>query len=110
MRPVPSREIDRRSVTISVAGMAPSRASARPAVAMATVCQVSRSSIMPGIRRSCAGGRKPARKRPVAPRLCQSNRIQGLNSLVTSIGHSTARASTHQREAAAPGGIGWRSE
>jgi len=102
MRPVPRREIDSRSLTISVAGIAPSSASERPAVAMATVCQVSRSTIA---RKSASttGCRKPDRKRAVAVRLCASNSSQGLNSLNTSIGHSTTRpmpkAATRPRQA-----------
>lgn len=109
MRPLPRREMDRRSVTSRVAGTAPISASVSPAVAMAMVSQVSRSS-MARNSASCAGGTKPARKRPVALRLCQSNSSEGLNSLATTIGHSTMRATTAKVTRPRQAGSGWRSE
>ena len=86
-RPVPRREIDRRSVMTKVAGIATSKASVRPAVAIATVCQVSRSTIARNSG-SCAGTRKSSRNIPAARRLCASNSSQGLNSAPASSGYS----------------------
>ena len=90
IRPDSSREIDSDSVASSVSGIAPNNASVKPAVAMATVCQVAAKS---RARNSpeCAGGTKLARNCQLAARLCASNKLHGLNSLYTSIGHSTTR-------------------
>ena len=85
MRPVPRREIDRRSLMTKVAGMATISASVRPAVAIATVCQVSRSTIARKAG-SVSGVRKSRRKPPAARRLCASNSSHGLNSAATSSG------------------------
>jgi len=88
--PLPMREIDKRSVTSRVKGMAPSMASAMPAVAMAMVSQLDTATSCKNSS-ECAGGTKLAMNCQVAARLCASHKIQGLNSACTSIGHSTMR-------------------
>ena len=71
--------------------MAQPSASTMPAVAMATVRQVSRatSARKSGFR---AGGKKSPRKRKVGFRLPGSSSTQGLNSVSTSKGHSSTSA------------------
>ena len=79
----------------SVAGIATSNASVMPAVAIATVCQVSRAT---SSRNSLpmAGGKNEEINVQVGPRLPSSNSTHGRNSAATSIGHSTTSAAPSQ--------------
>jgi hypothetical protein len=90
-------EMDSTRVLTSVSGMATTRASVTPAVAMATVRQVSRTTMRTNSA-SCASGQKLPRNCPVTFRLSGSSRIQGLNSVATPSGHSsTSMASIQKR-------------
>ena len=85
---------DSRADAPIASGTAISQAIASPAVAMATVRQVSRAS-RPRNSASARGGTNCARKRPVDRRLRSSSSCQGLNSVSTNSGHSsTARPSS----------------
>jgi len=92
MRP-PTALTDSRSVIASASGSAIRPASAMPAVAIATVRQVSRAS---NARNSASwrSGTNCARKRPVTRRLRASNSVHGWNSASTSSGHSTTTAAS----------------
>ena len=94
MRPG-NADIESALVESSVSGIAITNASARPAVAMATVRQHScntSSKNSPLI----FGGKKSARKRPVDFRLPDSNSTQGLNSVAASAGSRNASAAMAQ--------------
>jgi hypothetical protein len=95
MRPLRA-ETDSTRVHTRVSGTATTSASVRPAVAMATVRQVSRATIARNSHPS-TGGRKLARKSPVTLRFWASKRIQGLNSVATISGHSSTRPAPVQK-------------
>jgi hypothetical protein len=91
----PSAETERFRTLASASGTAISQASVRPAVAMATVRQVSRAT---RARNSTpwAGGRNPARKPAATLALWASKNTQGLNSVATSSGHSSTKPADAQ--------------
>ena len=84
---------DSREVASSASGTAASHASASPAVAMATVRQVSRSS---SARKSASwrGGTKSDTNFQLAPRLRASASVAGLNSVHTSSGQANTAATS----------------
>lgn len=104
MRPE-SAEMDRPLEASSASGTASSRPRKTPVVAIATVRQLSWATSVRKSR-SCAGGQKSARKRPLSCRLsgCQSS--QGRNSVATSSGHSSTGSAS--RSATRPGQAGSR--
>ena len=84
----------------------------KPAVAIATVRQVSRATIAKNSA-PCAGGKKLARKLPPERRLSGASKIQGLNSVATINGHSSTSAAEVQNSRPSQAGSrigGWRLE
>src|SRR5450830_258023 len=88
MRPT-NADTDKVREAINASGTAHPRASVMPAVAMATVRQVSRATIHKNSG-SSLGGKKSPKKCKVGCRLCGLNSVQGLNSASTSSGQATA--------------------
>ena len=95
MRPV-SAEMDSTRTDSNASGTAKTSASVSPAVAMATVRQVSRATM---VRNSLfiLGGKKSPKKCKVGLSAPGSTSTQGLNSLRTSIGHSITSAASAQK-------------
>ncbi len=104
-RPGPMREIDSDRVATKASGTASTKASAMPAVAMASVSQRRARAGAPGNPRAVAGGRKPARKPPITRRLAGSNSACGLNSASTQ-----HRPQQHQRGEQRSRGAGARAD
>ncbi len=94
MRP-DSAETDSTRVDSSVSGIATTSASVMPAVAIATVRQVSRATIARNSA-SCAGGQKLPTNCALTFRLSRSTSTHGLNSVATSSGHSSTSAAPVQ--------------
>ena len=87
------REIDSDRVIAKASGTASTKASAMPAVAMASVSSVALRQQAEEIRRDSAGGRKPARKPPITRRLCRVEQRQRLE-----LGDHQHRPQHDQRE------------
>src|SRR3990167_2839102 len=95
MRPL-SAEIDSARTDSSVSGSASSSASTMPAVAIATVRQVSRATISKNSG-SSLGGTKSPRNLSVDLSVPASSSPQGLTSVSTSAGHSSSSAASAQK-------------
>jgi hypothetical protein len=102
MRPA-SADTDSTRTASSASGTASTSASVTPAVAIATVRQVSRST---SARNSgCStGGKKLAMKPPLTRRLSGCSSIQGRNSVATASGHSSTSAAAVQKTRASQAG------
>ena len=77
-------------------GTANSSARVMPAVAMATVRQVSRATRLKNSGPT-AGGKKLARKRPLVLRLSACSNVAGRNSVATKSGHNKTKAADTQK-------------
>ena len=95
MRPFKA-EIDNTRTDNKDSGIASSIAKVKPAVAMATVRQVSRTNMLKNSA-SNFGGKKSAKKCQVGLRAPGSSSKAGLNSVNTSNGHVMTAAVNHQK-------------
>ena len=94
MRPFKA-EIDNTRTDNKHSGIASSIAKVKPAVAIATVRQVSRASMVKNST-SNFGGKKSAKKCQVGLSAPGSNNSDGLNSVKTISGHMMTAAANHQ--------------
>ncbi len=98
-----SAEIESRRTDISASGIATTNASVTPAVAMATVRQVSRAIMLKNSALT-TNGQKVAMNWRLILRLSGSRKIQGLNSVATMSGHSSTAPRVSQNTRAVHAG------